>query len=369
LGGNGRNDLLNETRDVTALPHKDVQTVWFSQENPKGEKGTGGKANHGRKGRPSTSLAAGESILLARLPETVSGTVRRIWLTIDDRSPKMLRGMILEAWWDQADEPAIRAPLGEFFGQMCGQMVKFESVFFSAPEARSFCCILPMPFRTGMRLRLTNTTDTDLALLFYDVNVTIGEEHGEGTGYIHAIARRENPTTLRQDYELLPRVTGRGRFLGVHIGVAVDTRQYGKTWWGEGEVKFYVDGDIEYPTLCGTGTEDYIGTGWGQGSYYEPFQGSPLADGEASRYGFYRWHVPDPVYFHESLRVTIQQIGHTMNAERNRLREYAAENNIPIYAAGPEELTPADLSDKPEGTLFERQDDWSSVAFYLLDRP
>ncbi|MBC7805009.1 MAG: DUF2961 domain-containing protein [Akkermansiaceae bacterium] len=356
--------------EVTSLPTHGLQTVWFSPENPEGRRNAGGQTNHGRKGRPSVSLRAGETIALAELPGEISGTLRRIWLTIDDRSPEMLRGLRLEGRWDGATEPAISAPLGDFFGQMCGQMAVFESAFFGSPEARSFWCTLPMPFRAGMRLSLTNATRHDLAYLFYDVNVTSGETQDPNTGYIHAVARRENPTTLQRDYELLPLTTGRGRFLGVHLGVVADGERYGGTWWGEGEVKFYVDGDSDFPTLCGTGTEDYIATGWGQGSYAQAFHGSPLADDRTRSYGFYRWHLPDPIFFHESLRVTIQQIGHCFGDGRRFLRDRVLETGEPVYVAGTG-LIPANLADDgpASGVLFERQDDWSSVAFLLLDRP
>src|SRR4029079_5990915 len=109
---------------------------------------------------------------------------------------------------------------------------------------------------------------------------------------LHAHFRRENPTTLQQDYELLPLVRGKGRFLGVNVGVQADKERYGTTWWGEGEVKVYLDGDTDLPTLCGTGTEDYIGTAWGQGRFAHLYQGCPVADGEAMAYCFYRYHIP-----------------------------------------------------------------------------
>lgn len=359
-------EAFSDAFDLRLAP-SGIETRWFSPENPVGERGAGGITNRGRKGRPSLSLAAGETETLVFLPPRFSGTLRRVWLTVDDRSPKMLRGLRLRAYWDGSEMPAVDAPLGDFFGQMCGQMRAFESVFFASPEARSFCCTLPMPFRRGMRLTLTNETTRDLAYLFYDANVTVGETHGTDTGYVHAVARREQPTTLQRDYEILPEVTGRGRFLGAHLGVAPDAARYGATWWGEGEAKFYVDGDTDFPTLCGTGTEDYISTAWGQGAFVQAFQGCPLADDAARVYGFYRWHIADPVYFHRSLRVTMQQIGHCFGTGREWLRERVAATGDPIYAAG-EGQVPAKLETDGAagGVLFERQDDWSSVAFVLL---
>ncbi|MBC8141072.1 MAG: DUF2961 domain-containing protein, partial [Armatimonadetes bacterium] len=331
--------------DITVLPEPGIETRWFSPENPQGTRGAGGGANGGRKGSPCVPLRAGETVTLATLPES-AGTVRRVWLTVDDRSLEVLRGVRVQAFWDNAETPAIDAPLGDFFGQMCGQMAAFESAFFASPEARSFVCTLPMPFRHGFRFLLSNLTDRDIAYLYYDVSVTIGETHPPSTGYIHAVARNETPTTLRRDYEILPEVQGRGRFLGAHIGVEPDAARYGKTWWGEGEVKIFLDGDTDFPTLCGTGTEDYIGTAWGQGRFAQLYSGAPLDNDVARCYGFYRWHIPDPVFFHESCRVTIQQIGHAFGGGLKWLQSRMEGDGDPVYAAGAG-LTMANLGDAP----------------------
>ncbi|GAB4458821.1 MAG: DUF2961 domain-containing protein [Armatimonadaceae bacterium] len=359
---------MENPNDLYRLPDG-VETRWASPENPRGERGRAAQTNGGRKGRPCLSLAAGEAVILAEEPAGVRGTVRRIWLTVDDRSPKMLRGLKLEAFWDGAERPAIAAPLGDFFGVGLGQCVAFESVFFSNPEGRSFNCCLPMPFQNGMRLVLTNETDTDLTFLFYDVNYSVGDAHGAETLYLHAHFRRENPTTLQQDYPLLPTVFGRGRFLGVNIGVRADQERYGRSWWGEGEVKIYRDDDDEYPTLCGTGTEDYIGTAWGQGAFAHRYQGCPVADYEQMQYCFYRYHVPDPVFFEEKCRVTIQQIGGAGGTDKKYLRERSAVSGDVIYSNGPGRI-PADLSEPDNRfVLFEREDDWSSCAYFYLNRP
>ena len=127
-------------------------------------------------------------------------------------------------------------------------------------------------------------------MFFYDVNFTMDDDHGLDIGYFHAHFRRENPTNLRRDFEILPRVTGRGRFLGCTLGAIADAARYGTAWWGEGEVKMYLDHDSTYPTLSGTGTEDYIGTGWGQGQYAHLWHGCPIADHARMQYSFYRLH-------------------------------------------------------------------------------
>lgn len=340
-----------------------VETRWASPENPKGEKGKAAQTNGGRKGSPAISLKAGEQYVLAEA-SGISGTVRRIWITIVDRSPKMLRGLKLDFYWDGAKTPAVSAPLGDFFGMGLGQMGTFQSALFASPEGKSFNCYIPMPFKTGMKMIVTNETDTDLGLLFYDVDYTLGDKHGADVLYFHAYFRRENLTKMKQDYELLPKVEGKGRFLGINAGVIVNQKHYFKTWWGEGEVKVYLDGDNSLPTLSGTGTEDYIGTGWMLGQYANQYQGCLIADAENMRYSFYRYHIPDPIYFYHDIRITIQQIGIILPENI----EAFTNSSDPIYKAGPG-LVEMDKTELKPLLLFEREDDWSSCAYFYLDKP
>lgn len=337
-----------------------VETRWASGENPTAQRGGGGRANGGRKGSPVVVVKAGESRVLAEASGT-SGTVRRIWMTFPDRSPRMLRGLRLDMYWDGAKSPAVSAPVGDFFGVGLGQTATFQSALFSNPEGRSFNSFVPMPFRTGMKIVMTNESGEDVNDLFYDVDYTVGDRHAAGVLYFHAHFRRENPTRIQQDYEILPRVEGRGRYLGTNVGVIVNQEEYFNTWWGEGEIKIYLDGDRELPTLVGTGTEDYIGTAWGQGQYANLYQGSPVADERAMRWCFYRYHVPDPVYFRADVRVTMQQIGYLADHSRGGLVRAGRK----LYNAGPG-LVEKDL--KTDGK-FERSDDWSSCAYFYLDRP
>jgi D-arabinan exo alpha-(1,3)/(1,5)-arabinofuranosidase (non-reducing end) len=339
-----------------------IETRWASPENPTGEKGQAGKANGGRKGSPSFPLQAGEQRVLGEASDT-SGTVRRIWVTISDLSPAMLRGLRLDFYWDGAKQPGVSAPFGDFFGMGLGQTTTFQSALFASPQGRSFVCYVPMPFKTGMRLVVTNETDIDLRSFYYDVDYTLGDPHGDDTLYFHTYFNRENPTRLQQDYELLPRLEGQGRFLGVNVGVIVDQQRYGKSWWGEGEVKIFLDDDQELPSLSGTGTEDYIGTGWMMGEYANLYQGCLLADYEHMRYCFYRYHIPDPVYFQRAIRVTIQQIGVTLPQDVERLGN-AGE---PIYKAGPGRVK-LDRTPLQSFQLFEREDDWSSCSYFYLDK-
>jgi hypothetical protein len=337
-----------------------VETRWASSENPTGAKGKAAQANGGRKGSPTVAIKAGQSRVLASAQNT-SGTVRRIWMTFPDRTPKLLRSLRIEMYWDNAKTPAVTVPLGDFFGIGLGRTTKFQSALFSNPEGRSFNSVVPMPFRSGMKIVMINDSDTDINDLYYDVDYTIGDRHAPGMLYFHAYYRRENPTRMQHDYEILPKVQGRGRYLGANIGVITDRATYFNTWWGEGEAKIYLDGDTRFPTLSGTGTEDYLGTAWGQGQFADLYQGSPIADEANGRWAFYRYHIPDPVYFYKDVRVTMQQIGYL--ADHSRPPLVAAHREL--FRAGPG-LEPMDT--RKDGK-FERADDWSSCVYFYLDRP
>src|SRR5215216_1963693 len=310
-----------------------VETRWASPENPTGEKGRAGAAAGGRKGSPTIPIKAGASVVLAEAKNT-SGMVRRVWMSV---------------------------PVGDFFGVGLGQMAQFDSALFSNPEGRSLNCFVPMPFRTGMRIVIRNESGRDLPELFYDVDYTLGDRHPPNVLYFHAHWRRENPTTPKRDYEILPRVEGRGRYLGTNVGVIVNQSEYFNTWWGEGEVKIYLDGDAELPTLAGTGAEDYIGTAWGQGRYSNLYQGSPVADEGRMRWCFYRYHVVDPVFFRRDVRVAMQQIGYL--ADHSRGGFYRTGKRL--LRAGPGEVE----MDLTKDGKFERAEDWSSCAYFYLDRP
>jgi hypothetical protein len=216
---------LASGQDLYTFP-EGVETRWASPENPKGEKGRAAETEGGRKGSPSFPMKAGEQRVLAAVTG-VSGTVRRIWLTISERSPLLLRGLRVDFYWDGAAQPAISAPLGDFFGLGLGQMAPLSSALFSSPEGRSFNCYLPMPFKSGMKIVVTNETSKDLTHFFYDIDYTVGDRHGPDVLYLHAYYRRENPTRMRQDYEILPKVEGQGRFLGANLGVIALQRSTG----------------------------------------------------------------------------------------------------------------------------------------------
>lgn len=346
--------------------HPNIEARWINPENPDGRRSAAGSANAGRKGSPCYGkVAAGETRVIADV-DLGPGVIRHIWTTIENRSPKLLRGLRVDIYWDGADTPAVSAPWGDLFGLGLGEIVPFESALFTNPEGRNFNAYVPMPFRKGFKLTVTNETDTDLNMFWMQIDLTVGDPLPDDLLYFHAHWRRENPTSLKQDYAFLPTVKGRGRFLGVNFGVIVNTEEY-KSWWGEGEVKMYLDGDDELPTLCGTGTEDYIGTSWGQGAYANQQQGCPIADEDRMRYAFYRYHLSDPIYFRESIRATIQQIGCW---DPDGICTMAGRGTQLIGAG--EGMPEVDMNkaaqDRAYG-LFERRDDWSSCSYFYLDRP
>jgi hypothetical protein len=338
-----------------------LETRWASPENPRGEKGVGGQTNGGRKGRPSISIKAGERVTLAEVHGS-SGTVRRIWATFSDRSPAMLRGLKLEMFWDDSTKPAVSVPFGDFFGMALGHMTAFQSALFASPEGKSFNCYVPMPFRTGMKIVVTNESGRDLPLFYYDIDSTVGDKHGKDDLYFHAHFRREDPTALQKDFEILPEVIGKGRYLGSSLGVQANRELYADKWWGEGEVKVYLDGDREWPTLVGTGTEDYVGDGWALNQFSNQYQGALYLDPAKMQSSLYRFHIPDPIYFRDRIRVTIQQIGIILgtNAE-----DPIYKTGTPVYKTGAGRV---EMEKGSRGT-FERQDSWSAVAYFYLDKP
>lgn len=352
-----------------------IETRWASFENPGGVKGAGGKENQGAKGHAFDSVAPGETKVL--LDVQGCGTVHRIWLTLRERLPTELRAFRLDMYWDGESKTAVSVPIGDFFCAGLG-LVPFENELFASPEGQSFITTMPMPFRTAARITLTNESDEAIPYLFYDVNYTLTDQHTEDVLYFHAHWRRENPTTLGQDFEILPRVHGNGRFLGTSISVITDP-VYAGSWWGEGEVKLFLDGDQEHPTCVGTGTEDYIGTGWGQGTFYQRHQGSLIANNDKGWFSFYRLHIPDPIYFQQDCRVTIQQIGSTNQLNLSKIESNGARLKPISFDGGSREQYLNLLEDNDawddskiepsDWCNFYRQDDWAAAAYFYLDKP
>lgn len=365
--------LTLQAQELYKLPKK-VTTNWISFENPTGAKGSGGKENKGAKGHANDFLKPGETKVL--LDVKGAGVIQRIWMTLDQRSQRALRAMKLEMYWDGETKPAVSVPVGDFFGNGLSRLTPFESALFSNPEGRSFNCIIPMPFKKGARITLTNEGSVQQNL-FYDINFSRVESHPADVAYFHAFWNRNHQTKLGEDFQILPNITGNGRFLGCNLGIITDSL-YARSWWGEGEVKMYIDGDKGLPTLIGTGTEDYIGTAWGQGAFAHLYQGSPVADEAGRQWNFYRYHIPDPVYFNNNIKVVIQQMGGDMTANVKKLVQGGAQL-IPVTVAVPQGfIRLLDMPNAPKiedaafpdgWTNFYRLDNYSSTAYFYLDKP
>ncbi|MEP6750469.1 MAG: glycoside hydrolase family 172 protein [Bacteroidota bacterium] len=348
---------------------------WSSFENITAEKGKAAMENNGAKGHPSNGLNAGETkvLLNARGP----GIINRMWFTINDRSPEMLRSLKLEIFWDDSESPAVAVPFGDFFGMGLGKTASFHNVFFANPEGRSFQCFIQMPFKKGARIQLTNESHKRLSHVFFDIDFEKIKAWKKSYLYFHSYWNRDTATTLSKDFELLPKISGKGRFLGVNIGINSNPI-YKEYWWGEGEVKMYLDGDTKFPTLAGTGSEDYIGTGWGQGLFLNDFAGCLLANKDESGWAFYRYHVPDPIYFKTDCRVTLQQIGGNSKEKVIELQKSGAPM-IPVAIDDQTSITPLYTKDNitqldapglPGGFAnFYRSDDVSSTAYFYLNTP
>lgn len=306
----------------------------ITAENPEGEVGAGGQASSnlgpGRKGSPNRDLPAGEEVALAEIDGP--GVIRHIWITVPMQTDTLLRDLVFRCYWDGEDEPSVEVPLGDFFCNGHSDRHEVHSMPIVVASHGGMNCYWPMPFEESARVTIENPLDETVHNFFYQFDYGLVDELDDDTAYLHAQWRRTNPTELGEDHVIVDGIEGRGHYVGTYLSWAALSGY----WWGEGEVKFYLDGDEEWPTICGTGAEDYVGGAWGfgNGTYDTPFLGYPLEDDEGAvdRHGLYRWHVPDPVHFREDLRATIQAIGH-------------------------------------DGQLFERSDDVSSVAYWYQHEP
>ncbi|HUO04425.1 MAG TPA: glycoside hydrolase family 172 protein [Candidatus Binataceae bacterium] len=340
----------------------DSRSVSF--ENPTGARGKGGTECGGRKGAPSRIIAPGERVVLADLKGP--GTIRHIWMVFPPAPPELLRSLVLEVFYDGAAEPSISVPALDFFGLPHGRRAEIYNILFSVNEARGYNAFIPIPFRRAVRVEFHNASPQP-TLLYYQIDFTIEPSIPEYAGYLHASFRRENPTVHKRDFVIVDNFRGPGRFLGCVVGVRVlDSGM----WYGEGEVKIYRDGDRDFPTICGTGLEDYVGSGWGLGRHLGPYGGAPLLVGPAATegsattvnpnfVGFYRWHLAEPVMFARELKVTIQQIGAMMFAAGQDAEKTAYEATHPVAGTG--WMKPA--SGAVTWGLVERSDDYCATAF------
>jgi hypothetical protein len=368
----------NHSSDLFRM-QENIQPRCFNFENPTGAKGAGGKENAGAKGHAFEWIKPGEQKVLFDLQEC--GVINHIWFTLNEPSPKLLRSLKIEMYWDNAEKPAVQVPFGDFFCNILGKTSSFENYFFSNPESRSFNCYAQMPFRKAARIVLTNESANPI-IIFYDINFSLTKHHDKSVMYFHACWNRIPATILTQDFTIMPEVKGKGRYLGAHIGL-ITNPLYNKAWWGEGEVKMYLDGDKDNPTIIGTGSEDYPGSGYGLGKFNHQYQGCLVADDQKGEYGFYRYHIVDPIFFNEKCRVTMQQIGGAYAAVIEKIIQQGAPfklvsftpNNPGTFIKFLELPKPPETSDYESLKLndgwvnFYRSDDWSAVALFYLDSP
>jgi hypothetical protein len=297
-----------------------AKTRSLSAENPTGAKGAGGMAVEGRQahnardlGRgwkvaPAVDIEPGETFEVANIDGP--GAIQQIWITIT----KNWRFSILRVWWDHESTPSIEVPIGDFFGMGWGVYAPLNSAAVCVNPGSAFNCYWEMPFRKHCRIAVESLQDEKMTL-FYQVNYTLTEVP-EDAAYLHAQFRRSNPLPYKQTHTVLDGVKGQGHYVGTYVAWGANNTG----WWGEGEIKFYLDGD-EWPTICGTGTEDYFCGSYGfdiGGKYQEfctPYAGMHQVirpDGtyrSQQRFGLYRWHVMDPIRFHQDFRADIQALG------------------------------------------------------------
>lgn len=305
-----------------------AQTRSISPENFTGEKGKGGmarleekdernKANaakaardlgQGWKVNPFIVIKSGETFTLAEIEG--SGAIQHIWMTPTGN----WKFSIIRMYWDDETTPSVECPVGDFFAMGWNQYSLLSSLAICVNPGSAFNCYWPMPFRKKCRITMENINETDMTL-YYQIDYTLTQVPDDAA-YFHAQYRRSNPNATSV-YTIADGIKGKGQFVGVYLAWGVNNNG----WWGEGEIKFYIDGDSKFPTICGTGTEDYFCGSYNfdrDGQYKEfctPYSGLHQVikpDGtykSQQRFGLYRWHIMDPIRFEKDLKITIQDLG------------------------------------------------------------
>lgn len=308
----------------------DAKTRSISPENFTGEKGKGGMATTGTGQEAARDLGQGwkvspSVVIKKHTTYTVAeiegpGAIQHIWMTPTGN----WRYSILRFYWDDETTPSVEVPVGDFFCMGWGSYSPVQSLAVAVNPGSAFNCYWPMPFRKKCRITMENIDDDDM-VLYYQVDYTLTKVPDDAA-YFHAQFRRVNPVPYKKPYVLVDSIQGKGQYVGTYI--AYGSNKNG--WWGEGEIKFYIDGDTQFPTINGTGTEDYfcgsydfdIKTTDKNGNestayttYTGAYAGLPQVikgDGHynnAQRFGMYRWHITDPIRFEKTLKVTIQDLG------------------------------------------------------------
>lgn len=301
----------------------DAKSRSICAENPTGERGMGGRATEGTganfardlgqgwKISPSLWLPPKETTILADIHG--SGAIKHIWLTVG--GPASWRDLILRMYWDGMEDPAVEVPVGDFFASGLGEYAPITSLAVCVNPAKAFNCYWTMPYATGAKITLENR-HPEATRVYYQIDYVEAEPEPD-FAYFCASYRQSKPTE-GGIHTVIDGIKGRGQYVGTYM-----TWQTNNTgWWGEGEMKFYLDGDGDFPTICGTGTEDYFCGAWdfevkgkGYTEFCTPYSGLPQVlrpDGlyrSQTRFGMYRWHVTDPIRFERDLRVTVQDLG------------------------------------------------------------
>ena len=317
-----------------------AQTRSISPENFTGAKGAAAMAvdgsasvaardlGQGWKVNPYVIIEPGATFELANIQGM--GAIQQIWMTL---ARGKWRFSILRAYWDDQEQPSIECPTGDFFACGWESFAQVSSLPVCVNPGRAFNCYWEMPFRKRARFTMTNLSDEQL-IVYYQINYTLTDVP-EDVAYFHAQFRRTNPLPYKDVYTIVDGIKGQGQYVGVYMAWGVNN----SGWWGEGEIKFYMDGDKEFPTIAGTGTEDYfcgaynfdpgmMERGAAFSAYQEfttPYAGLPQVirpDGtykSQQRFGMYRWHIMDPVRFATNLRITIQALGWRTHKQRQYL--------------------------------------------------
>ena len=305
-----------------------AQSRSISPENFTGEKGKAGMAVEGTgqnaardlgqtwKVSPSVRIPAKSTFTMGEIEG--SGVIQQIWMTpapIDKT-----RSFILRFYWDGESTPSVEVPMADFFACGWAQYAPITSLAVCVNPGSAFNCYWPMPFRKRAKVTMENLDDKDM-VLYYQINYALTKVPKDAA-YFHAQFRRENPLKQTGTYTILDGVKGQGHYVGTYLAWEV----HSPGWWGEGEIKFFMDGDQKFPTICGTGTEDYFCGSYnfdrkgpdGKNHYTvftTPYAGlaQVLPPDQiyqpGQRFGLYRWHIADPIRFEKDLRVTIQALG------------------------------------------------------------
>ncbi len=301
---------------------KNIKTFSVSPENFTGEKGKGGMATDGTgaepardlgigwKVSPSVRIPAGETFTLADIKGM--GAIKHMWITYAAKAP---RDLILRFYWDGKKNPSVEVPLGDFFASATGEYRQISSIPVCVNPRSGLNCYWEMPYRKGFVATIENRSFEDITV-YYQLDCE-EKDIDEDTLYFHAQFRRTNPVQYKEVHTILDNIKGKGQYVGTYLYWGVNNNG----WWGEGEIKFYIDGDTDFPTICGTGTEDYICGSYNfdvEGKYIEyttPYTGLSKVDTTDGiyrsnrRFNMYRWHIQDPVYFDKDIRITIQALG------------------------------------------------------------